>query len=71
MVSALLQSLSASVAAVSNEAAEIAAAGTPVQLNPFGTLSTTLAWLLLVALNAWCFQRIVRRSPVRAGHYGR
>lgn len=63
---ALLLSLSASVATASNEVTEVAAAGAPVQLTPFGTLSTTLAWLVLVALNAWCFHRIVRGRPAGA-----
>lgn len=65
-VSYLLQPLIASIVAASNGVTDFAAAGTPVQLNPFGTLSTLAAWLVLIALNAWCFRRILRRVPARA-----
>lgn len=60
----------APVLAASSEAAEVAAAQAQVQLNPFGAFSTTLAWMVLVAVNAWCFQRILRHRPVDAAQRG-
>jgi hypothetical protein len=56
-----------SAVTASGDAAELAAAQTQVQLNPFGALSTMLAWVVLVAVNAWCFQRILRHRPAGAG----
>ena len=65
-VSYLLQPLIASVVSTSQDVIDFAASGTPVELNPFGTLSTLAAWLVLIALNAWCFRRILRRGPASA-----
>ena len=62
---ALLHAFAPALTAAS-EAAEVAAAQAQVQLNPFGTLSTTLAWMVLVAVNGWCFQRILRHRPLDA-----
>ncbi len=37
-------------------------ADTPqVELNPFGTWLTALTWLALIALNLWCFRKVLRR----------
>ncbi len=65
-MSYLLQPLIASVVAASNNVTAFAVSGTPIELNPFGTLSTLAAWLVLIALNAWCFRRILRRNPAGA-----
>ena len=63
---ALLYSLAVPALTASSEATQVAAAQTHVQLNPFGALSTTLAWMVLVAVNGWCFQRILRHRPANA-----
>lgn len=33
-------------------------------LSPFGTLFTTVAWLVLVGLHLWCFRRLVAAREV-------
>jgi membrane protein implicated in regulation of membrane protease activity len=40
----------------------LAAAAATVELNPFGTWLTVLTWVCLLAINAWCFRRILRQS---------
>ena len=65
-MSHLLQPLIALAASASNEAT-VPDAGQAMELTSFGTLSTMLAWMVLVALNAWCFRRILRRRPAGLG----
>lgn len=38
------------------------AAAPVVELNPFGTALTMVAWLSLIAINLWCFRRILRQG---------
>ncbi|KAA3609515.1 MAG: hypothetical protein DWQ01_09295 [Planctomycetota bacterium] len=40
-------------------------AETTVTLNPFGTVFTLLAWLLLVAINGWCLYKLLRQPTGR------
>ena len=37
------------------------AANNIVELNPFGTWLTVLTWVSLLAINFWCFRRILRQ----------
>lgn len=67
MSASTLFSVVVSALANTGDAAELAAAQAQVQLNPFGALSTMLAWVVLVAVNGWCFQRILRHRPAGAG----
>ena len=39
--------------------APAAAAPQYLELNPFGTWTILAAWALLVAVNLWCFRRIL------------
>jgi len=41
-----------------------AAGNTPqVELNPFGTLITVLAWATLIGINLWCFRKALTHKP--------
>ncbi|MDA0668096.1 MAG: hypothetical protein O3A95_09950 [Planctomycetota bacterium] len=48
---------------------DAAAAGSApqVELSPFGTLISVLAWTTLIGINLWCFRKALMHKPDKFG----
>ncbi|MFK5954830.1 MAG: hypothetical protein QM477_00115 [Planctomycetota bacterium] len=59
----MLAILSATDPASGMLSATAAGSNPQVELNPFGTLITVIAWTTLVGINLWCFRKALMHKP--------